>query len=161
HPGCIADRMLDQRTLRAYFRGGVAADYVRGERVTFFEADREVRGTIIDADAKDNGRWKIPTSVTGRVPSPVTKGTPGVFELGEGRIRGGKFYSRVCDDLAGAAACLTMLDELTRKPATKSPVAVLLTRAEEEGFVGAIAAVKSPKLLKKSDRVIAIECSSV
>jgi endoglucanase len=37
---------------------------------------------------------------------------------------------------------------------------VLLTRAEEEGFVGAIAAAQDGKLLKKSDRLISIECSA-
>jgi endoglucanase len=40
-------------------------------------------------------------------------------------------------------------------------VAVLLTRAEEEGFIGAIAASIEPKLLRKSDRVIAIETSAM
>jgi endoglucanase len=65
----------------------------------------------------------------------------------------------VCDDLAGAAACLTMLDELLSKP-PKATVAVLLTRAEEVGFVGAMAVATKPKLLRKSDRVIAIECSA-
>src|SRR5256885_3653102 len=53
-----------------------------------------------------------------------------------------------------------MLDRLARKPA-KSTVAVLLTRAEEEGFIGAIAASKEPKLLRKSDRIIAIETSAM
>src|SRR5207248_1296342 len=69
------------------------------------------------------------------------------------------FYCRVCDDLAGAAAALTMLDRLHKSP-PPSPVAVLLTRAEEEGFVGAIAACLRPKLLNKSDRLIAIETSA-
>ena len=47
------------------------------------------------------------------------------------------------------------------KTRTRVPVAVLLTRAEEEGFVGAVAAVLQPKLLRKTDRIIAIECSAV
>jgi endoglucanase len=50
-------------------------------------------------------------------------------------------------------------DELHRKP-PKVPVAVLLTRAEEEGFIGALGAAIAPRLLKKSDRIIAIECSA-
>jgi putative aminopeptidase FrvX len=37
---------------------------------------------------------------------------------------------------------------------------VLLTRGEEEGFIGAIAAATKPRLLRKTDRIIAIECSS-
>jgi len=37
---------------------------------------------------------------------------------------------------------------------------VLLTRAEEEGFIGAIAAATRPQLLRKTDRIIAIETSA-
>ena len=123
----------------------------------FFDGKKRVAGRITDIDKTD--ALKYPTAVTVRVGGPVSAGSPGVFDQGTGRIRGGKFYSRVCDDLAGAAACLTMLDELLERRA-KSPIAVLLTRAEEVGFIGAMAAVKHPQLLKKTDRLIAIECSS-
>src|SRR5947209_910860 len=33
HPGFIAERMTDGRTLRAAFRGGVRAEYFKGSRV--------------------------------------------------------------------------------------------------------------------------------
>jgi len=77
-----------------------------------------------------------------------------MWDVGAGRVKGGKFHSRVCDDLAGAAAALAMLDELAKdaKNAPPSPVAVLLTRAEEDGFIGAIAASRRPQLLRKTDR---------
>jgi putative aminopeptidase FrvX len=160
HPGCVAQKMLDKKTLRAAFHGGVYADYVRGAKVRFFDGHREIPGTITQVSSEDEDRSTIPTSVTVRVSSPVAPGSPGMFDQGPGRVRGGKFFSRVCDDLAGAAACLTMIDELSKKP-PKVPVAVLLTRAEEEGFIGAIAASVKPKLLRKTDRVIAIECSAM
>jgi putative aminopeptidase FrvX len=85
---------------------------------------------------------------------------PGMFDQGTARVKNGKFYSRVCDDLAGAASALTMLDGLL-KHRPKSTVAVLLTRAEEHGFIGSIASVLHPKLLRKSDRIISIECSAM
>jgi len=75
-------------------------------------------------------------------------------------VRGKKFYSRGIDDQGGVASALAMLDQLHARP-PRAPVAVLLTRAEEEGFVGAVAAVVKPKLLRKSDRIIAIECSAM
>lgn len=160
HPGCVAERMLNSKTLRAAFRGGVYTAFVRGAKVRFFERDgREITGTIVRAAADDKGRAKMPTTVDVRVHAPVTAGSPGMFDQGAGRIQKRKFFSRVCDDLAGAAACLSMLDELLRKPA-KVPVAVLLTRGEEEGFIGAIAASLKPDLLRRTDRVIAIECSA-
>jgi endoglucanase len=55
-----------------------------------------------------------------------------------------------------------MLDELQRKPSKpRAGVAVLLTRAEEDGFIGAIAAAREPKLLRRDDLVISIETSAI
>src|SRR5204863_10099483 len=105
-------------------------------------------------------RLTVPNHVTVRVKSPVPAGAPGMFDQGEGRVRNSKFYSRAIDDLGGVSACLAMLDQLVRKP-PKVTVGVLLTRAEEEGFIGAIAAVMKPQLLRKSDSLIAIETSAV
>ena len=157
HPGFIAEKMLDRRTLRAAFRGGVRAEYFKGSRVRFFDDGREVAGVVKEFTVgKDRG---YPERAVLRVEAPVAKGCAGMWDQGEGRSKRGKFYSRVCDDLAGAAAALTMLAELAKRP-PRSTVAVLLTRAEEEGFIGAIAASLRPKLLRKSDRVIAIECSA-
>lgn len=160
HPGFVAGRMIDGRTLEAAFRGWVQIDYVRGTKVRFFDGEREITGTVTDATSEDYDRLQVPHSVKVRVKEPVSPGSPGMFDQGAGRVKGKKYYSRVCDDLAGAAAALTMLDELYAKP-PKAPVAVLLTRAEEEGFIGAIAAAKTPQLLRKSDRIVAIETSAV
>ncbi|HEV7299959.1 MAG TPA: M20/M25/M40 family metallo-hydrolase [Tepidisphaeraceae bacterium] len=156
HPGFVAERMIDNRSLHARFHGGVLSTYVRGSRVRFFSGSDEIRGTVTDVVDGDRG---YPATATVRVAQAVMAGSVGMFDVGEGRIRGKRFHSRVCDDLAGAAAALAMLDQLSRKR-PKSPVAVLLTRAEEEGFIGAIAASTDSKLLRKTDRLIAIECSA-
>jgi putative aminopeptidase FrvX len=158
HPGFIAERMLDGRTLRASFRGGVKAEFFKASRVRFFDDGREVTGVVQDFTVgKDRG---YPERAVIRVAGPVCKGCAGMWDQGEGRVKDGRFFSRVCDDLAGAAAALTMLAELARRP-PRATVAVFLTRAEEEGFIGAIAASLDPKLLRKSDRLIAIECSAM
>jgi putative aminopeptidase FrvX len=158
HPGFVATRMLDERTLQAAFHGWVMAEFFKNQRVRFFESNgSEVRATVLDwTIGKER---KIPETVRLRVGGPVTPGSPGMWDQGESRVKGKKFYSRVCDDLAGAAAALTMIDQLSRKR-PKAPVAVLLTRAEEEGFIGAVAASLEPKLLRRSDRIIAIETSA-
>jgi len=157
HPGFIAKQMRDRRTLEADFRGGVLADYFIGSRVRFFDGDDEVTGVITEFTAgKERG---YPESVVVRVGKPVAAGSPGMWDQGGGRVRGKRFLSRVCDNLAGAAGALTMLDRIARKPPA-TPVAVLLTRAEEDGFIGAIAAATKPQLLRKSDRLIVIECSA-
>jgi endoglucanase len=160
HPGFVAKKMLDSRRLLADFRGWVGVEYVRGSRVRFFDRDREITSVVTTATVQDHDLRPVPNEVIVRVDGPVAARSPGMFDQGEGRYSNGKFYCRGCDDLGGASACLAMLDKLHRR-SPKSPIAVLFTRAEEEGFIGCIAACKYPTLLRKSDRVIAIECSSV
>jgi putative aminopeptidase FrvX len=160
HPGFVARRMLDGKTLEANFYGWVLPEYFDGEKVRFFGlgGEDEARATVLDFIVGEDR--KVPRTVRLRVNRPVAENSPGMWDQGEGRVKGRKFYSRVCDDLAGAAGALAMLDQLAKKPPA-GPVAVLLTRAEEEGFIGAIAASIEPKLLRKSDRVIAIETSAM
>jgi endoglucanase len=71
-------------------------------------------------------------------------------------IEGDRLRARACDDLAGAAAALSALDRLAGAGARH--FSVLLTRAEEVGFVGAIAACEL-KTLPAGARVLSIECS--
>jgi putative aminopeptidase FrvX len=158
HPGLITRGMIDQKTVECDFRGFVLAELMKDTRVRFFDAGREVAGRVVEVIAdRDSPRARL---VRVRVPRPVASHLIGMFDQGEGRVRGKKFYSRAVDDLGGAAAALAMLDQLHRRPPAV-PVAVLLTRAEEEGFVGAVAAVSRPRLLRKTDRIIAIECSAM
>ena len=160
HPGFVAGPMLGPKRLSADFRGWVKIDFVRGARVRFFDDQGEIPGIVAHAKAVSYDHLNVPGKVIVRVDRPVAPGSPGMFDQGPGRYAGKKFLSRVCDDLAGAAACLQMLDRLSQtKP--RCPVAVLLTRAEEEGFIGCVAVCENQSLLKKSDRVIAIECSAV
>ena len=159
HPGFVAQRMLDHRSLKAAFHGWVKADFVRQARVRFFDQHTEISGVVVEATVQNYEQRAAPDEVIVRVNRPVSPGSPGMFDQGAGRYVGPKFFCRACDDLGGAAACLEMLRRLGRRP-PKSPVAVLLTRAEEEGFIGCIAACEHRTLLRKSDRVIAIECSS-
>lgn len=161
HPGFVTRRMVDAKTVECDFRGWVLAELMPGAQVRFFDGEREVTGRVIDATPeKDQGRGAPAKSARVRVSEPLRENVPGMFDLGEGTVRGNRFYGRVCDDLAGAAAALAMIDRLHTSPPAAT-VAVLLTRAEEEGFIGAIAAVLQPKLLRKSDRIIAIETSAM
>jgi endoglucanase len=159
HPGFVARKMINGKTLQADFYGGVLREYVNGAKVRFFdETNTEIRG-IVTSTTPDKERPNYPSSAKIHLRMPVTPGSPGMFDQGPGRMKGNKFVSRVCDDLGGAAAALAVLDELSDKP-PKNPVAVLLTRAEEDAFIGAIGAVLHPELLEKSDLIISIECSA-
>ena len=121
----------------------------------FFDGDREVVGTVL-ATAEEAGRC---ATADVRVRGPISVGAIGMFDVGVGRFVGKRFHCRACDDLAGAAAALCTLVDLARKPAD-CDVCVLLTRGEEEGFIGAIASVLEPTLLRPTDRMISIETSA-
>lgn len=163
HPGFVAKRMLDDGLLEAAFHGWVLADFFPGQSVRFFDGPVdgglpvETVATVVDFTI--GAERKVPETVRLRVREPVSPGSQGMWDQPAAKEKGGKFYSRVCDDLAGAAAALAMLDQLHRRP-PEATVAVLLTRAEEEGFIGAIAASLKPKLLRKTDNLVAIECSA-
>jgi endoglucanase len=161
HPGFVARRMVRTGVVEADFRGGVLREYVQGAKVRFFDENGEVTGVVIAASSPKD-RTNYPSHTHVRVRSDVSPGAAGMFDQGVGRVRGGKFYCRVCDDLAGAAAALTMLDQLhASRSRLRATVGVLLTRGEEEGFIGALAAVLHPTLLRESDRIISIECSAI
>lgn len=159
HPA-FASGETNDGLLHAEFRGGVMANHADGAKVTFFTPNGEVSAKA-NAEAGENGRLTGATFKLTRG-KEVPIGCVGMFDFG-GKlpsVRGKTFRARACDDLAGLAAGLAALDELrAKKP--KATVCVLVTRAEEVGFIGAMAAVKDKKgLLKKSDRVISIETSS-
>jgi endoglucanase len=159
HPGFVARSMLDARTLQADFRGGVLASVMANANVRFFRDDADdigVAARVLTVDADETGYAK---SATLRVRETIEAEAIGMFDVGVGRFVGKRFHSRACDDLAGAASALAMLADLAAKPAG-CDVCVLLTRGEEAGFVGAIASVVKPTLLRKTDRVVSIETSA-
>src|SRR5688572_25170490 len=157
HPAFVARETRPDGTLPCEFRGGVFAANCRGAKVRFFAPEGETVAAVREVTAGENDRLK---TATFRPKRDVPAGTIGMFDEGTPREKAGVFQSRACDDLAGCASALTALELLRRNP-PPSTMAVLLTRAEEVGFVGAIAAVKDGKLLRKSDRIISIETSSV
>ena len=99
HPGFVAQKMLDPHRLKAAFRGWVKVEFVRGTACGFLIA-------VVRFAARSWKRpWRItisavPHEVIVRVDRPVTPGSPGMFDQGVGRYRGGKFLCRACDDLA-------------------------------------------------------------
>ena len=83
-----------------------------------------------------------------------------MWDQGTGRVQGRQvLLAASATTWPGRQRRLACSTSCRSKP-PKSPVAVLLTRAEEEGFIGAIAASLQPALLRKSDRLIAIESSA-
>jgi len=157
HPGFEAERMIDERRLRAAWRGGVQPEFFAGTKVRFYSGGRWVRGRVDSiVTVKREGRVVVKTADVD-VSAEVEQGSPGMWDLPEPTVRGGRFHAPVCDDLAGAAAMLACMDEISRRR-VPGEVYFLFTRAEEVGFVGAMAACKL-KTIPKKCVVIAVENS--
>lgn len=154
HPGMEALKMAGKGRLLARFRGGVLASHLPRTPVIFFAEDGLVRGTITDATPGDRG---YAVDATVRVTSAVPPGTPGMFDLDVTKQKGKLFYNRAIDDFGGVAAALQAIVDL---PNARIHAAVLLTRAEEDGFIGAIAAARDGKLIRRTDALLSLECSA-
>jgi endoglucanase len=162
HPGFVARRMQGEKELLADFRGWVDPAYFPGTRVRFWQDDRWVRGVVdrVTRAGKHNrhtGRTAPPKEVAIRVPKPIQPGAPGMWDLTEPVLKKGLVHARGCDDIAGAASLIELLRRLSRKGAAADAYC-MFTRAEEVGFIGAIAAAKDGTVPRKCP-VIAIETS--
>ena len=163
HPGFIALDMLDARTVRAAFRGGVKSEYFSGARVRFWSAGRWVRGRVSEISRAtriaDVPGWSSrPEEVPLRVAAPVAPQSLGMWDLPDPVLGGDLVQATACDDLAGSAAMLTLLQRLSRKR-SQAEVYCLFTRAEEVGFAGAIAAARTHTVPRQVP-IISVETSS-
>ncbi len=157
HPGFVVSEVRGRR-LTLEFRGGVSADYGRGE------------GVRLHGTGGDTGTARITSIVrteTGRIAgakatldagSTAMPGDLALWDVPACRIRGPLVEARQCDDLIGAVSILWTLDLLIRDQ-VDAHVIGLFTRAEEVGLLGA-AAVAASGVLPSDGLVVAVECSS-
>lgn len=158
HPGFVADRMTGRNRLRAFWRGGVPVELFAGAAVRFWAEDQWIRGRIRSVISKQrNGVKRVDTAAI-EIRSPIPSGAVGMWDLPDPAFRNGRLYARNCDDMAGAAAMICCIDELIRRRRICDAY-FLFTRAEEVGFIGAIAASRR-KTIPRKCLVVAMECSS-
>lgn len=161
HPAFVVQRLIDDRSVALEFRGGVHDPYFRNAKIEIIDQrgrSHEARITELDAKAKPFKRVvaKLNRPAKGVMPADVgrwrfagTKNMP--------RVEKGLFYTHACDDLAALAAALSAVDLLRSMPGC-GHVGVLLTRAEEVGFIGAIAACEN-KSVPQDARLLCLENS--
>lgn len=158
HPGFVADRMVGKGMVEAFWRGGVPPEYFPKARVRFDVNGKWVTGTIRDTTLIDrNGQSRVNVAKIS-VPAEIPPGAVGMWDFPDPVIRDGRIFARGCDDIAGAAAMVCCIESLTRGRRAAEAY-FLFTRAEEVGFIGAIAAAKKGTIPKKCV-VIAMETSS-
>jgi len=158
HPGFVAERMIAPGRLRATWRGGVRPAYFRGARLRFFVGNEWVCGRVRSVRPGGRGTARRVETADIDIRRPVPTGAIGMWDLPDARIRNRRVYARACDDLVGVAAMLCCLETLSRRKA-RTEAYFLFTRAEEVGFVGAIAACRE-RTIPDRCLVVAVETSS-
>src|SRR5512133_296774 len=138
HPGFEVLKQVETRRWLARFRGSVPESYFR----------RGVGVRLIPGSGKARLGRRVPGGEKTFELVAYRDGgaTPefAVWDLVEYALRGGRIYARGCDDVIGVAAVLTALVELKRRRANVRVVG-LLSRAEEVGFHGALAAANESR----------------
>ena len=155
HPAFVVTDVLDLgRRLQAEFRGGVHDDYFKGTRVALHLPDRKpVRGKVVSLDRKRSGDLPQLVSIELDRVAPCVAGDILTWALPKPTIRKGRLHAPACDDLAAVAAAICAYEKMLKSPRGLGDVRLLFTRAEEVGFVGAIAAAKAGSIPKASTLV--------
>ncbi len=177
HPGFLVEACGADGEFTAIFRGGVKPSCFAGAKVQFWLPDAALK-LPHDQPLLPAGRW-LPARVAAVeaasgtspiraklawlpecLPEQVRRigpGSIGMWALPDSHCLDRMFAARVCDDLAGAAVGLYVLDRLIDGKVAAN-VRLLLTRAEEVGFAGALAAAVR-ELIPAGCAVIGIETS--
>lgn len=156
HPAFVVERIVGPGTIAVGFRGGVMEDYFKEARIVVHTRAGTAGATL--AGKTDQTRPVFPAylaELDGR--AEVAVGDIATWALPPGEIRDGILHTAACDDLAALAAALAAFDVLLHSQTTED-VRLLFTRAEEIGFIGAIAACRAGTIPREA-RVIALENS--
>ena len=146
------------------FRGGVHDPYFKGAMLEVF--DRETRKSfdakIVSLDAKTDPATKPFKTVVARLAKAsaaksIAAGSIARWKFRKAEIKKGIVHTHACDDLAAVAAALAAFDGLSRD-ASLAHVALLFTRSEEIGFIGAIGAAREGTV-PKGARLVCLENS--
>jgi putative aminopeptidase FrvX len=158
HPAFVVRKQIDDRHLELEFRGGVNDAYFIDAKVEVFDNEGNGNtGTITSISPKAKPFKRVVVRLQQPIAGILLKGDVARWKLKPPTIKNGLLHAPACDDLAGVAAAIAALDVI-RNLRGLGHVGVLLTRAEEIGFVGAIAAAKH-KTIQKSSRLLCLETS--
>ncbi|MCC7408120.1 MAG: M20/M25/M40 family metallo-hydrolase [Phycisphaeraceae bacterium] len=161
HPAFVVKNVISGREVEADFRGGVEPEFFVGTGVLLHrDGSRPRRGVIRKYVVHPGPQFYPLATVQFARPVRAEVGDVMTWDVGPARVSRGLLSAPACDNLAGVACALAVLDAWRKKrPSAERPdVRVLLTRAEEVGFVGAIGACRSG-ILPKNSRVIVLETS--
>lgn len=157
HPAFVVERIGGDGRVELSFRGGVRQEYFdrRPAIVIHRSEGGPVRATVVSASpASETTAQRTCVARAEGDTGGVEPGDVAVWDLPAARIADELLSAPACDDLAALAAALCALDEAPRE----APVGVLMTRAEETGFVGAIGACRDG-FIPRNAKLLALENS--
>jgi len=164
HPAFVIERLVAPGTIELSFRGGVMEDYFKEARVTVHDSHSALHGASLrtklapPTDGK-GGPFPHYLAELDEPADSIAVGDVATWELPPAEIIDGLVHTHACDDLAAAAAALAAMDVLISR-GVRRDVRLLFTRAEEIGFIGAIAACRAEEpTMPRGSRVLALENS--
>ncbi len=148
HPGV---EIVGRR--QAVLLGGLAPAYFRrGTRLRFYHEGEPVSARVVRYSGKTYRFQLVPSPDVDR----LRRGDMGVFELEDFAVRDGLVHARQLDDLAGSSVSLAAMERACR--IHRLNLHAFLTRAEEEGFVGTLAAIRD-EAIPRNAIIVNVEAS--
>lgn len=172
HPAFVVEGIIGapeatlggEAVLSLSFRGGVMDAYFEGARIVVYAADgRRLPGTIVESENAQPHRTALAEMDAHVDLAAIRVGDVATWDLPPACEREGLIHAPACDDLAGVAAALAAFAAAMRAAeadgrALARPLGLLFTRAEEVGFIGAIAACKHGTI-PPGAKILALETS--
>jgi endoglucanase len=147
HPGFHVTKKLSQTRFAVKWFGGTPCKHVNGRKVWLADQDQQWTSAVV-RKAKKHPRFNTLSTaevVVAKQQAAVLDGIKpsslfGGFEFSKPVWqRGRRLYTRAADDLVGVFAIMETARSLFSRRQKSAPFIGLLTRAEEVGFVGAVA----------------------
>lgn len=170
HPAFVIEQAHGEGRFEASFRGGVMDEYFTNAPVALHSSSGSVvRGRVtskVQASIGPFKHWTI-EALPDQPWRDIAVGDVGVWDVGPAELVGDIVHTLACDDLSAASAAIAAFDVIREmdkaaraegRRAVSRPVRLLFTRAEEVGFIGAIAAIRE-KTVPMDARVILLENS--
>jgi len=163
HPAFVVERVVSTTELELSFRGGVMDDYFIDAKVIVHDSGDKALAATLKGEIKPEYASPAYKYYRAQLDIPahsIGAGDVAVWDVGPVHVKDGIIYTLGCDDLSAVAASLAALDQLRHPASGNAPpdVRILFTRAEEIGFIGAIAACRH-KTMPVGSRVLALENS--
>lgn len=167
HPAFVVERIVSPSCVELSFRGGVMDDYFKDAKVTVWSSTDTKHKAVLTGEAsaapvnESESPFKHYTAELSDghdTTEGLNIGDVAVWDLPPAEILDGILHTCACDDLAAVAAALAAMDVIEENKQSARDVRLIFTRAEEIGFIGAIAACRDGTMPKNAI-VIALENS--